>query len=235
MNKIKLLFVEDDISFAYITKATLELTGHYEVYTASNGKEGLELYKQFQPDVIVADIEMPIMNGFEMVEKIRKDNTFVPILFASAQTAPKNVLDGYKLNVDNFIKKPFLPEELNMHIQAIIKRIHFLKPVPDKNTIAVLGNYTFNVSLRLLKIGSKLQKLTDREAKILWKLYENRGEIVKKDLLLKEFWGINDFFTARSLDVFISTLRKYLSEDPNVVIETLRKERLRLVISIGEE
>ena len=229
MEKIKLLFVEDDAAFAFIVKGSLELTGTYLVQTASNGKEGLEAYHSFNPDVIVADIEMPVMDGMEMIAKIRKKDETIPILFATGYTNAKHVLEGYKLNVDNFIKKPFLPEELDAHIQAVLKRSRIL---PTKNTDNIyLGDFVFNADKQYLQHKNVKQKLSIRGTKILYMLYEKKGNVVRRDELLEELWGTNDFFTSRSLDVYINTLRKYLSLDPRINIETIRGKGLVLNIT----
>ena len=230
MEKIKLLFVEDDTSFAYIVKGSLELTGIYQVQTAFNGKEGLNAYYSFNPDVIVSDIEMPEIDGMEMVSQIRKVNEAIPILLASGYTNAQYVLDGYKLNVDNFIKKPFLPEELNAHIQAVLKRSRMLSNLNNTDSI-YLGDYVFNTDKQYLQYKNTKYKLTARETKILYKLYENRGNVVNRGELLEELWGMNDFFTSRSLDVYINSLRKYLSLDSKIGIETIRGKGLVLNIT----
>ena len=226
MEKIKLLFVEDDTSFAFIVKGSLELSGVYQVETASNGKEGLEAYNSFNPDVVVADIEMPVMDGMEMIAKIRKNNETIPILFASGHTNTKNVLDGYKLNADNFIKKPFLPEELDAHVQAVLKRSRITPKIITDDIF--LGDYVFNTDKQYLLYKGIKKKLSVRGTKILFKLYENRGNVVTREEILTEFWGTNDFFTSRSLDVFINSLRRYLSHDPGISIETIRGKGLVL-------
>jgi DNA-binding response OmpR family regulator len=228
MEKIKLLFVEDDTSFSFVVKGSLELTGIYLVQTASNGKEGLDAYCSFNPDVIVADIEMPVMDGMEMIAQIRKKDEIIPILFATGYTNAKHVLDGYKLNVDNFVKKPFLPEELDAHIQAVLKRSRTLTINNTDNIY--FGDYVFNTDKQYLQYKDVKHKLSIRGTKILYKLYENRGNVVRRDELLDELWGTNDFFTSRSLDVYINTLRKYLSHDPNIDIETIRCKGLVLNI-----
>ena len=230
MEKIKLLFVEDDVSFAFIVKGSLELTGIYEVETAFNGKEGLDSYYSFNPDVIVADIEMPVMDGMEMIAKIRKNDEIIPILFATGYTNARHVLDGYKLNVDNFIKKPFLPEELGAHIQAVLKRSRMSLNNNNSDNI-YLGDYVFNTDKQYLQYKNIKKKLSVRGTKILYKLYENRGNVVRRNELLEELWGMNDFFTSRSLDVYINTLRKHLSLDSKINIETIRGKGLVLHIS----
>jgi len=230
MGKIKLLLVEDDSLFAFVTKGSLELTGLYEVCLASNGEEGLALYEQFRPDIIVSDIEMPVLNGLEMIRKIRKKDEDVSIIFATGRTSAQDVLDGYQLGVDNFIKKPFLPDELSAHIQAVMKRIGKNKLKPIRETI-YLGEYTFTVKTRTLYRESKSRKLTERESRILRMLYEKKNNLIRRDELLNELWGRSDFYTSRSLDVFISKLRKYLSNDPSIRIETIRMEGLTLTIT----
>lgn len=119
---IRLLVVEDDANLSYIIQAALEdMIGDYKVTIANNGKEGLEAYRQDKPDVIVADIEMPVMDGYEMVRRIRETDREIPILFSSARVSPKDVVKGYELGVNNYVKKPFLPEELDAHIRALLR------------------------------------------------------------------------------------------------------------------
>jgi len=230
MENIKLLYVEDDTSFAFVVKGSLELTGIYRIQVAGNGKEGLAAYHSFNPDIVVADIEMPVMTGMEMVSEIRKTDKTIPIMFATGYTNAQYVLDGYKLGVDNFIKKPYLPEELNAHIQAVLKRSHILFNENNINAIH-LGNYIFNMNNRSLQCKNTKYKLTARGTKILYKLYENKGCVVNRSDLLEDLWGMSDFFTSRSLDVYVTVLRKYLSLDPTIKIETIRSKGLVLSIA----
>lgn len=227
MKKIKLLFVEDDISFAFVVKGSLELTGEYEIETALNGKEGLELFKATSPDIIVSDIEMENMDGMEMVKLIREIDSDIPIIFATGRTSPQDVLKGYELNVDNFIKKPYLPDELNAHIKAILKRVQKQQSLLPASEIQI-GKYSFDINTHILT-KEHSRKLTQREAAILLLLYERKGDMVKREEILEKYWGRNDFFTSRSLDVFISSLRKYLSEDHTIEIQTIRGEGLKLI------
>ena len=230
MSKTKLLFVEDDIAFSYIIKNSLELSGKYEIQTASNGIEGLEIYQIFRPDVIVADIEMPVLDGMEMVKRIRDRNESIPILLATGQTNVQNVLEGYKLNIDNFIKKPYIPEELDAHIQAVFRRIKNSIIIYEKKNLILLGEYIFNVEKQILQYKTVIYKLTLRESQILEKLYEQKRRLITRESLLEELWGVNDFFTSRSLDVFINRLRKNLSRDPDVRIETIRGRGFLLLV-----
>jgi DNA-binding response OmpR family regulator len=231
MSKTKLLFVEDDAMFSYIIKNSFELNGKYEIQTASNGKEGLEMYGSFNPDVIVADIEMPILDGMEMLKKIRDRDESIPVLLATGQSEVKNVLKGYELNADIFIKKPYIPEELNAHIQAVLRRIKKTSPLPEQTEIIHIGEYIFNADRQTLQYKTIIHKLSDRESRILEKLYKQKGKLIVRNNLLEELWGTSDFFTSRSLDVFINKLRKHLSNDPLIKIETIRKKGLVLTIS----
>ena len=177
----------------------------------------------------MSDIGMPIMDGMEMIRQIRKNNETIPILFATGYTNAQYVLNGYKLNADNFIKKPFLPEELNAHIQAILKRIRTISSANHTNTIYI-GDYVFNIDKQLLRHKEKTFKLTARETQVLCKLYANKDNLVRRDSLLEELWGMSDLFTSRSLDVFINSLRKHLSLDSRITIETIRGKGLVLTI-----
>ncbi|MDR1369129.1 MAG: response regulator transcription factor [Dysgonamonadaceae bacterium] len=232
MKKIKLLLVEDDEAFAFIVKGSLELLGNYEVCTAKNGFEGLQAYASYDPDIIVSDIEMPEMSGFDFIKKVRERDLRIPVLFASGRTNPRDVINGYEIGVDNYIKKPYLIEELNAHIRAILKRIpNFGNEEENKaKGLISIGQYLLHVGTRTLQIKGGEYKLTEMEAKILMVLYEHRGELVKKDDLLAEVWGSNGFFASRSLDVFVSKLRKYLEADKSVKINTLRGEGLLMIV-----
>lgn len=230
MKTIKLLLVEDDDSLAFIVKGSLELTGYYDVYLASNGKEGIKAYDTFHPDVIVSDIEMPEMSGEEFVTQIRRNDQQVPILFATAKTTPQDLIRGYELEIDNYIRKPYLCEELDAQIRGILKRRGKVN-IPAENTdLYPLGNLLFHVKHNYLQVSEKHIKLTPREADILWMFYENKGRLVKREAILEKHWKNNDFYTSRSLDVFIRKLRTILEADPSVKIKTERGEGYILVI-----
>jgi DNA-binding response OmpR family regulator len=230
MSKTKLLFVEDDALFSYIIKNSLELTERYEIQNASNGEEGLEMYQTFVPDVVVVDLEMPVLNGMEMTKKIREINEFIPILWATGKTNVQNILKGYKLNIDNFIKKPYIPEELDAHVQAVLRRMKNSLIIHSTKGLIFIGEYVFNVDKQILQYKSTIQKLSDREAEILEKLCEYKGKMISRKKLLETLWGGSDFFKSRSLDVFIHRLRRMLSRDPSVKIETIRGKGFLLLV-----
>jgi DNA-binding response OmpR family regulator len=225
MKTIKLLLIEDDMNLSYIIKSGLEdIIGNYEVCTATNGEEGLEYLKSYHPDVIVSDIEMPVMNGFEMVKKIRQIDTDIPVLLATGITNPKNVPAGYEAGADFYIKKPFTSEELDAHIKALINTKNNSR-LKLKNAIHKMGQYyTFEPKIFTLTYNdSEKKEMTTRESQILEMLVTRKGEIVKKTDFLETFWEKQDpVFASRSLDVFISKLRNYLSKDPSISIKNIK-------------
>lgn len=229
---IKLLLVEDNKSLAYIVKSGLEdIIGGYEVITAYNGKEGLEAWKEHHPDIIISDIDMPVMDGFEMVRQIRKTDSDTPILFASALTSPKNVRKGYEVGVNNYVKKPFIPDELDAHLHAILKMKKGAK-TRNEEGLCRFGNYTLDTDQATLHNheSGKSTTLTAREAQILQLLAENQGEVVRREAILDRCWNKeDDYFASRSLDVFVSKLRKLFETDPQIEIKTVRGIGLKLI------
>lgn len=210
---IKLLLVEDDANLCYIIQGGLEdMIGGYKVLTASNGEEGLAVWKAQQPDVIVADIEMPVMDGYEMVRRIREQDEHVPILFTSGRVSPKDVVKGYELGVNNYVKKPFLAEELHAHITALLK---LTRGVPMQKEV------------REVPIGKLFSFDTVRG---VWK--QKGGEermLTAREVILSRLWNTEeDYFVSRSLDVFVSRLRKLLAADDTVELKTVKGVGLML-------
>lgn len=231
-----MLLVEDDANLSYIIKSSFEdVIGGYEVTVAGNGEEGLKFYHKNKPDIIIADVEMPVMNGFEMVARIRESDEDTPILFASARVTPKDVTSGYKMGANNYVKKPFVPDELDAHIRGILA----MKKGKHKKEAEKLqiGCYILNAKDSMLQneLTGEKQTLTFREAQILELLAQNKNEVVKRDTILARFWNTEeDYFASRSLDVFITKLRKRLSEDSTVEIKTLRGIGLMLATDAHE-
>lgn len=222
---IKLLLVEDDANLCYIIQGGLEdMIGGYEVQTASNGEEGIHLWREWKPDVIVSDIEMPVMDGYEMVKRIRKVDGIIPILFTSGRISPKDVVKGYELGVNNYIKKPFLAEELNAHITALLRLTNGIRSCDVSSVYAIGYLYEFDAGQAILRQKNGEEKtLTEREAHLMRMLCEHKGEVVKREMILSQLWNTDDdYFASRSLDVFVSRLRKLLSEDDSVQIKTVK-------------
>ena len=226
---IKLLLVEDDAQLLYIVRSGLEdMIGGYEVLTAVNGQEGLRQWKEQTPDIIVSDIEMPVMNGFDMVSKIRQTDGRTPIIFASGLLSPKDLMHGYQVGANNYIKKPYTPEELNEHIQALLKTLNSER-TKDTTSQFTLGSFRFDASNRKLHDKSgKTISLSPRETQILQLLCEHRNETVRREAILERFWPEADYFTSRSLDVFVTRLRNYFVGDERVSIVTVRGVGLKL-------
>ena len=197
---IKLLLVEDDSTFSYIVKNELqEIIGGYEVITVSNGAEGLKAWEEHHPDIIISDIDMPVMNGYQMVERIREMDGDTPILFTSTLTSPKDVKEGYKLGVNNYVKKPFVPDELDAHIHAILKMKAGIKS-RNENEHYKLGRFTLDAKHATLHNNDTGEKkvLTVREAKILQLFCENINETVERKAILSRFWDTkNDYFVTK--------------------------------------
>lgn len=228
---IRLLLVEDDANLRYIVQNGLQdLIGGYEVITAENGQEGLKAWGEHHPDIIISDIDMPVMDGFRMVERIRETDGDTPILFASALTSPKDVKAGYKIGVNNYVKKPFVPDELDAHIRALLKMKEGTK-TRTETAHYKLGRYTLDAKHATLRddMTSGTQIMTRRGAQILQLLAENKNETVKREAILSRFWNTeDDYFASRSLDVFVTKLRKILKDEPCIEIKTVRGVGLML-------
>lgn len=229
---IKLLLVEDDSNLSYILQGGLEdMIGGYEVSTAANGEQGLKLWKEQQPDVIVSDIEMPVMNGYEMVRRIRETDGDTPILLSSALVSPKDVVKGYEVGANNYIKKPFIPEELDAHVQALLKMKQGKRSRDESQCYRLGKSFMLDATHATLKHESGIHKtLTTREAGLLQMLCEKKGEVIRREAILNKFWNTeDDYFASRSLDVFVTKLRKLISEDTSLFIKTVKGIGLMLV------
>ena len=230
---VKLLLVEDDENLAYMEKSSLEdIIGGYEIKTAINGKDGLEAWKSFQPDVIVSDIDMPIMDGIEMVKRIREIDGDTIILITTGLTSPKDLKAGYAAGANNYVKKPFLPEELDAHIQSLMKLKQGRRSPNAAGTIK-LGKYLLDADHATLKNqeDNTEKMLTAREAKILEILAVNKNEVVRREAILSRFWGVEDkdYFASRSLDVFIKKIRTAIEDEPGVELKTIRGVGFKLI------
>ena len=223
----RVLLVEDDKNLNFILKSSLEqMIGGYEVVSVANGKDGLDMLTKGNFDVIVSDVEMPVMDGVTMVQHIRKNHPSLAIIFITGLTTARDVINGYQAGADFYIKKPFLPEELDAHIQAVLRMKHNTQeesPIgKDEDTIFTIGKYSFDPTQNLLIFENEQHNLTAKESKILEMLCREKGKVVSRENILNEIWGNSDFYSSRSLDVFITKLRKYLSKDTNVSLNVLK-------------
>ena len=223
----RVLLVEDDKNLSFILKSSLEqMIGGYEVVSVANGKDGLDMLTKENFDVIVSDVEMPVMDGVTMVQHIRKNHPSLAIIFITGLTTARDVINGYQAGADFYIKKPFLPEELDAHIQAVLRMRHNTQAESpagnDEDTIFTIGKYSFDTTQNLLIFENEQHNLTAKESKILEMLCREKGKVVSRENILNEIWGNSDFYSSRSLDVFITKLRKYLSKDTSVSLNVLK-------------
>ena len=224
MNKIKVLLAEDEASLGMIIRESLETRG-FIVFHAENGEEALEVYKTETPDILVLDVMMPKKDGFTLAKEIRLENKSIPIIFLTAKSQTSDVLEGFNNGGNDYLKKPFSMEELIVRIKSLLNKIE-LKINADNIKI---GEYSFNLIKQTLEYVNILERLTHREAQLLFHLYEKKNEILDRTFILNKLWGNNDFFNARSMDVFISKLRKKLKKDSNIQILNVRGFGYKLI------
>jgi DNA-binding response OmpR family regulator len=224
--KIKVLLVEDELTLSMIIRETLEEKDDFTVYTAKDGEDGLQKYHALHPDVIVADVMMPRLDGFEMVKQIRETDLQTPILFLSARSSVNDVVEGFELGCNDYLKKPFGMNELIVRIKALMNRAYIK---PETSAHYQIGIYTFDsITQNLFHSGEKVL-LSNREAEILKRLCENKNRILHNKNLLLELWGDDNYFTTKSLHVFITKLRRKLCADPSVCILNVRGTGYKLI------
>lgn len=217
MTKYKILYAEDDETLAFLTKDNLEQ--NYEVTHCSDGEMALETFRNDSFDVCVFDIMMPKMDGFELAEAVRKLNSDVPILFLSAKTLKEDRIKGLRIGADDYLVKPFSIEELLLKIEIFLKRTNKNTVVENKNY--AVGKYQFDSKNFLVFNADEKITLTQRESDLLKFFIENKNVVLKREQILKSLWGEDDYFMGRSLDVFISRLRKILANEAGISIENL--------------
>ena len=218
MIKSKILYTEDDETLAFLTKDNLE-QNNYEVIHCSDGKSGLEFFKNDHFDICILDIMMPKMDGFQLAAEIRKNNTDIPIIFLSAKTLKEDRIKGLRLGADDYLVKPFSIEELLLKIEIFLKRSQ--KNTLTLKTIYEVGKYQFDTQNFFLFNENEKIGLTQREADLLKLFLDNKNSVLKREQILTSLWGNDDYFTGRSLDVFISRLRKILINEKGISIENL--------------
>lgn len=228
---IKLLLIEDERTLAEIIRDTLNNNG-FEVTLAYNGVEGLECYKKNPPDIIVTDIMMPHLDGFTFVDRLRKSGCRLPVLFLSARSGAEDVVRGFELGGNDYLRKPFAISELIVRIKALLNRDATSgNPLrsPEQHRWKI-GKYTFDHQKARLYLGEgeNYQELSTRESDVLLFLCRNKGQVVENKIILQALWGDDTFFNSRSLHVYITKLRHKLAADPSVSILNIRGVGYRL-------
>lgn len=218
MKNFKILYTEDDETLAFLTKDNLE-QNNYEVIHCTNGKSGLETFKNEDFDICIFDIMMPKMDGFELAEEVRKIDNDVPIIFLSAKTLKEDRIKGLRLGADDYLVKPFSIEELILKIEVFLKRSQKNNKV--EKSVYKIGKYQFDTKNFILFNEEEKVGLTQREAELLKLFIDNKNLVLKREQILTALWGTDDYFMGRSLDVFISRLRKILANEKGISIENL--------------
>jgi two-component system, OmpR family, response regulator VicR len=222
----RVLLIEDEWQLAQIVKDSLETRG-FNMFCAKDGREGLELYRQHRPDVIVLDIMMPQMDGFSFAEEVRKSDKQTPIIFLTAKSQTADVIKGFETGGNDYLKKPFSMDELIVRIRSLLGR--FQQAPPGGEDTVQIGQYAFNYTKQTLTRNNHAEFLSHREAEVLMRLCRNRNQVMERKAVLQELWGDDNFFNARSMDVFITKLRRYLKEDPRIQIVNIRGVGYKLI------
>jgi DNA-binding response OmpR family regulator len=229
-NQIRVLLAEDDRNLGNILKNFLDAKG-YSTTLCVNGQEAVDACKKKEFDFCILDIMMPVRDGFYAAKEIRSLNPKIPLMFLTAKTLQEDKLKGFESGADDYITKPFNMDELLMRMQAILRRSEEAPKAQESENIFQLGNYTFDYNRQLLSIRGKEQKLTSKEAGLLRLLCTNANEVLERSTALNEIWSDDSYFNARSMDVYIVKLRKYLREDPTVELINVHGIGFKLVMN----
>jgi DNA-binding response OmpR family regulator len=229
--KAKILYVEDDDSLSFITKDQLEMES-YDVTHCANGKDGWAAFKKGEFDLCLLDVMLPQMDGFELARKIRGVSRHVPIIFLTAKSMQEDKMEGFLLGGDDYVTKPYSFEELKFRIEVFLRRRKIVEEAP-KEALRI-GKYAFDYANLDLGFNGNSKGLTQREADILYYLASRPNQVIRRSDILEDIWGKDDYFYGRSLDVFISRLRKYLSDDPEINIENVHSVGFKLNFPDGK-
>ncbi|WP_338869630.1 response regulator transcription factor [Spirosoma sp. SC4-14] len=223
------LLIEDEAALGMIVRDSLEVRG-FTVRYATNGAEGLSMFQQECPDIVVADVMMPEMDGFTFVEHIRQSNVDTPVLFLTARSQTADVVKGFELGGNDYLKKPFSLDELIVRINALLRRTVAPRITPPLTQFLTIGRYQFDPPKQKLTFDGDDVLLSYREAELLRRLYEQRNQVLERSRVLIDIWGDDSFFNGRSLDVFITRLRRHLRNDPQIQIVNVRGIGYKLIV-----
>lgn len=228
---VSILLCEDDENLGMLLREYLEAKG-YTAELCADGEEGYKTFMEKSFDLCILDVMMPKMDGFTLATKIREINSEIPFMFLTAKTLKDDILEGFKIGADDYITKPFSMEEVVFRIEAILRRVRGKKN--KETTVHQIGRYTFDTQKQLLTFEGENTKLTTKEAELLTLLSSKANELLQRDYALKTIWIDDNYFNARSMDVYITKLRKHLKKDPNVEILNVHGKGYKLVISNKE-
>lgn len=227
-NSIKILLAEDDVNLGNLLSDYLKAKG-YETVLASNGDEAFNFFAKGGYNLCLFDVMMPIKDGFTLAKEIRKIDETIPIIFLTAKSMKEDTLQGFKSGADDYISKPFSMEELLARINAVLRRTSPQTKEVEKHIFSI-GNYTFDYQKRLLLFNNKEQKLTSKENELLRLLCLNQGKMLERTYALKAIWDDDNYFNARSMDVYIAKLRKHLNEDERIEIMNVHGRGFRFFV-----
>lgn len=216
-----ILLTEDDGDYASILQQYLEISG-FKVTWAKDGKEALNILKDLSPDICILDVMMPEMDGFTLAKNIVSKNPDIPFLFLTAKGLKEDKIRGLKLGADDYVVKPFEVNELILRIRNIIKRSQKATATVDLEEKILIGSYSYDPKNYVISHKENRYRITEKEALLLQFLYQHKNTLIRREDILSEVWGADDFFSGRSMDVFISRLRKYFSNDPTISITSIR-------------
>jgi len=224
-NPVKLLLAEDEPALGQIVKETLETRG-FDVILCENGEKALKKYQLDSPEILVLDVMMPKKDGFTLAKEIRSIDDTIPIIFLTAKSQTHDVVEGFSIGGNDYLKKPFSMEELIVRIENLLNR----SKIQKTSDFLKIGDYTFDFPKQILQFKqTDTIQLTHREAHLLFHLIKNKNKVLDRSIILNKLWGNNDFFNARSMDVFITKLRKKLNKDASIQILNVRGFGYKLV------
>jgi DNA-binding response OmpR family regulator len=230
--KPRVLLVEDEINLGNVLKDYLEFKG-YQIDLCTNGEEGFDTFTKNRYDLCILDIMLPIKDGYTLAKEIRQANQSIPIIFLTAKSLPDDRIEGFKAGADDYLTKPFNMEELLLRVKAVLKRTSGLPGVAEDDKVFDIGAYHFDSTRQMLtlKNGGEDRKLTSKESELLRLLALNLNKTLDRTLALKTIWGDDSYFNARSMDVYITKLRKYLREDPRLEILNVHGKGFKLLVN----
>ena len=226
-DNIKIMLCEDDENLGMLLREYLQAKG-FSAELYPDGEAGYRAFMKQKYDICILDVMMPKKDGFTLAQEIRQANADVPIIFLTAKQLKEDILEGFKIGADDYITKPFSMEELVFRVEAILRRVRGKKN--KESSVYRVGNFTFDTQKQLLTIGDKQTKLTTKENELLALLCSHANEILQRDFALKTIWIDDNYFDARSMDVYITKLRKHLKDDPQIEIINIHGKGYKLII-----
>ncbi|MCX7727894.1 MAG: response regulator transcription factor [Bacteroidia bacterium] len=229
--KIRVLLAEDDENLSFMLEQYLNQKG-FEVVVKSNGEEAFNIFCKRPFDLLILDVMMPKLDGFNLARQIRQINSDIPIIFLTAKGSKEDTLEGFNVGADDYITKPFSMDELIARINAILKRTNVYKAIESDQKVFEIGDYTFNYEEKtLIHNPSKSQdRLTTKESELLRLFAIHKNDLLDRSFALKSIWGDDNYYNSRSMDVYIAKLRKYLSKDPNISIVNVHGKGFKLFV-----